>query len=134
LDDRQFTRFIIAGAVNTGVTYVIYLGLALFLPYTVAYTITTIIGIFLSYALNALFVFRRELALSAALQYPTVYLVQYIMGLILLYLLVEKARMSKFLAPLLIVVVTVPITYLLSRYVISGRKAGQRPGRERQGR
>ena len=61
---------------NTGVTYVIYLGFALFLPYTVAYTITTIIGIFLSYALNALFVFRRELALSAALQYPTVYLVQ----------------------------------------------------------
>ena len=56
------------------------------------------------------------------------------MGLILLYLLVEKAGMSKFLAPLLIVVVTVPITYLLSRYVISGRKAEQRPGRERQGR
>jgi putative flippase GtrA len=121
--EHQFSRFLISGGVNTGLTYLIYVGIVWFLPYTIAYTVTTILGIFLSYVLNALFVFRRKLSLSAALQYPIVYLAQYVVGLILLYLLVEKAGMSKFVAPLLIVVATVPVTFLLSRYVISGRKA-----------
>lgn len=120
---HQFSRFLISGAVNTVVTYLIYVGIVWFLPYTVAYTVTTILGIFISYVLNATFVFRRKLALSAAVQYPFVYLAQYVVGLVLLYVLVEKAGMSKFFAPLLLVVVTVPLTYLLSRYVISGREA-----------
>ena len=119
LRDSQFTRFIIAGGVNTVVTYAIYVGLVMFLPYAIAYTLTTALGIWISYFFNARFVFRRRLTLSAALQYPMVYLVQYILGLLLLYLLVEKAGFSKFFAPLLIVCVSVPLTFVLSRNIIA---------------
>ena len=129
LRDSQFTRFIIAGSTNTVVTYAIYVGLVLFLPYAIAYTLTTALGIWISYFLNARFVFQRRLALSAALQYPMVYLVQYLVGLLLLYLLVEKAGFSKFFAPLLIVCLSVPLTFVLSRYII-GRPVAKEDSRD----
>jgi len=128
LCEHQFSRFLISGGVNTILTYLIYVGLVLILAYPIAYTITTILGIFISYVLNARFVFRRRLTLAGALQYPVVYVVQYFLGLFLLYVLVEEARVSKFYAPLFIVVATVPITYLLSRFVIArGPAADRRP-------
>jgi putative flippase GtrA len=130
LRNHRFSRFVIVGAVNTAVTYLIYLGFVLFLPYLVAYTVTTIFGVFLSYILNARFVFRRPLRLVAALQYPAVYIVQYFLGVVLLYLLVEQAHLSKFVAPIAIVAATVPATYVLSRFVIDPAKSAG-PSRQR---
>ena len=118
LRDHEFARFLISGAVNTVTTYLIYVGLVLFLPYPVAYTITTAIGILLSYYLNARFVFRQPLRLSAALRYPAVYAIQYVLGLVLLYVLVEIGHLSKFIAPVFIVLATVPVTFVLSRLII----------------
>src|SRR6266487_5122564 len=82
--------------------------------------------VFISYYLNARFVFREKLRLSKAMQYPIVYLAQYLIGLGSLYLLIEVAHLSKFFAPIVIVVITVPCTYLLSRYVIKGRSRRSR--------
>ena len=122
LRDHEFLRFLAVGGTNTFLTYVIYVAFAMFLTYPMVYTVTYALGIFISYYLNARLVFKKELRLRAALQYPVVYLVQYLIGLALLYLLVEIAHLSKFIAPILIVFVTVPITYVASRYVI-GRGA-----------
>lgn len=127
LQRHQFSRFLIVGAVNTIVTYLIYVTLVLFCAYPVAYTVTWALGIFISYFLNARLVFRIKLRLVSALQYPVVYLAQYVIGLVLLYLLVERAHFSKFVAPILVVFVSAPITYVLSRYVI-GRGLTPSPG------
>jgi putative flippase GtrA len=131
VEEHQFARFLISGGVNTGVTYLIYVGLVLFLAYPVAYTVTTVLGIVSSYVLNAQFVFRRKLSVNTALRYPIVYVAQYVLGLILLYLLVEKARISKFVAPILIVTATVPLNYVLSRYVIGRDGPAARSARGR---
>jgi putative flippase GtrA len=114
----EFARFIFFGAVNTAITFAIYVCLLWLVTYSVAYTISYVAGIFMSYWLNAMFVFRERLSIGRALQYPLVYLVQYLLGLGLLFLLVEVANISKVVAPLLIVVLTLPITFLLSRYLI----------------
>ena len=120
----EFVTFVFFGAVRTVVGYGIFLLLVLFLPYPIAYTICYTVGVFISYYLNARFVFREKRRLSKALQFPVVYLVQYLIGLGLLYLLIEVAHLSKFFAPIVIVSVTVPCTYALSRYVIkAGSKA-----------
>jgi putative flippase GtrA len=114
----EFVRFIFFGAINTGITFVLYVFLLWFLSYGIAYTISYAVGLLISYWLNAKFVFQEPLRIGRALQYPLVYLVQYLLGLVLLFLLVEVAHVSKILAPLLIVVLTLPITFLLSRYLI----------------
>jgi putative flippase GtrA len=119
--DREFIGFVLVGAANTGLTYLLYLALLQIARYPVAYSLTFVVGIFLSYYLNARFVFRVPLQLRKALQYPAVYAIQYLLGLGLLYLMVEILRMNEAIAPLLVVVITVPVTFLMSRYVIRGR-------------
>lgn len=116
----EFATFVFFGAVRAILSYGIFLLLVLFLAYPIAYTICYTVGIFISYYLNARFVFREKPRLSKALQFPVVYLAQYLIGLGLLYLLIEVAHVSKFFAPIMIVLVTVPCTYVLSRYVIKG--------------
>jgi putative flippase GtrA len=117
---REFVGFILVGLVNLLLTYALYLILGLFLPYPAAYTISYACGILISYLLNARFVFRSPIRISKAAQYPIVYLAQYLLGLAVLYLLVERAHVSSRIAPLLIPALTVPATYVLSRYLIRG--------------
>lgn len=124
---RELVAFVLVGGVNTLLTYGIYLALLRVVSYPVAFTGSYVTGIFLSYYLNARFVFREPVRLSKALQYPVVYVVQYLLGVGLLYLFVEQLHFNKAIAPLAIVLITVPCTFVLSRYVIRGRaKAGAR--------
>lgn len=108
------------GVVNLIFTYLIYLGLHVFLSYPAAYTGSYVCGILISYVLNARFVFKERLRVIKALQYPIVYVSQYLIGMALLYVLVEMGHVSSSLAPLVIPVVTVPATFVLSRYLIKG--------------
>ncbi len=121
---REFLRFVFVGGVNTMLSYSIYVLLLFVVTYPVAYTVSFVAGMFISYCLQARFVFHEKLRLSRALQYPVVYLVQYAIGLVLMYLMVEVAQISKYLAPFFVVLLTLPVTYRLSRYVI---KRGQHP-------
>jgi putative flippase GtrA len=126
---REFSVFLVCGVVNTVLTYGLYLVLLWVVSYPTAYTISYAVGILLSYCLNARFVFKEKLRLSKALQYPVVYLVQYLLGIVLLYLLVEIAHLSRVLAPLVIVAITMPITFFLSRFIIKRPAMEGKPDR-----
>lgn len=117
----EFYRFILWGCVNTAAGYLIYALLQQFLPYLVSYSVAYILGIIIAYFLNAKFVFRQELRLSRAMTYPLVYLAQYLLGVISLYLLVRVLEVNKLLAPALIVLVTIPITYFLSGRIVASK-------------
>lgn len=123
----EFVRFLLAGGMNTVLGYGIYLLFLLFLPYNIAYTISFLAGIALSYWLTSRFVFQQGLSLRSALRYPLIYLFQYVMGLIILTLLVERFRMKARWAPVVVVVCTIPLTFFLSRFVIKG----SRPDRDK---
>jgi putative flippase GtrA len=123
----EFVRFLLAGGVNTALSYGIYLLFLFLFPYKIAYSISFLTGIALSYWLTSRFVFQRGLSLRSAIQYPLVYLFQYVVGLIILTLLVERFHMKARWAPVLVVVCTIPLTFFLSRFVIKG----SRPGRDK---
>lgn len=115
----EFIRFLVVGGINTGGGYVIYLLLLNWLGYRSAYTISFMVGVLISYALNAKFVFKQRFSLKALLRFPLVYAVQYLSGLVLLYLLIEQLGMPPPYAPIFVVVFNIPLTFLLSRYVIN---------------
>jgi putative flippase GtrA len=121
--NREFFRFILWGAVNTLAGYLIYVLLLLFLPYMVSYTVTYVIIVSMSYVLNAKFVFNERLAFKRAIKYPVVYVVQYLLGAASLYFLAAVLGVNKLVAPFLIVFVTIPVTFFLSRRIIGGKKA-----------
>ena len=120
----EFLKFIFFGGVNTALSYVIYVILILFLVYPAAYTLAYISGIFVSYYLNSRFVFKREFSLIKAFQYPLVYLVQYLLGVSLLSVLIEIFSLNKYIAPALVIVLTIPATFHLSKFIIKGRLGG----------
>jgi len=115
----EIIRFLLSGASTTIVSYAIYLVLLQWMPYVFAYSIAYVAGIVWSYFANTLFVFRRAPSVTRAALFPLVYLAQYVVGTLLLILLVDVLGFSKTLAPLAVIVLTLPLTYVLSRHVIT---------------
>lgn len=117
LQSVRFSRFLVAGLVNTGGTYLLYLALLLVMPYAWAYSVTYAAGILLGYLLSARFVFRSNISWRTAALYPLVYLVNYAVGLGLLWLAVERLGMPKQVAPLLVLVATTPLMYVMTKTI-----------------
>lgn len=119
--NKEFLFFLIIGIANTVITYSLYLILLNFLSYFFAYTISYIVGIFCSYFLNSKFVFKAKISLKKVLKYPIVYIVQYLIGLLLVFLLVDLFHLKKELAPSIVIILTIPITYLLSKFILKSK-------------
>jgi putative flippase GtrA len=121
-DRGSVPRFLMAGVFNTALTYAIYVLLLQVVSYPVAFTVAYVAGILVSYALSARFVFRREASWRSFLRFPFVYLAQYLAGLLLVSLLVEWLAVPAWLAPIVALIVTIPLTYVLSRAVFAGAR------------
>jgi putative flippase GtrA len=119
--NRDFYRFVLWGGVNTVASYLIYAALLRFFPYLISYTIAYTLGIVISYLLNSKFVFKQQLRLRKAIRYPVVYVVQYLAGGVCLYLLVQLLGVNKLIAPWLVLLLSIPLTYFLSRRIVRGK-------------
>lgn len=118
----RFFRFLVSGGVNTAVTYGIYLLLLPILAYQFSYSIAYVAGIVISYLLNRIFVFRSHRGVRSVLLFPLVYVVQYGFGLLLLWVLVDKLKLSAMIAPLAVILLTIPLTYLLTGIVFVAKQ------------
>ncbi len=116
----RFIRFLFTGGINTVVTYVMYLLLLQVLSYQVSYTIAFVSGIAIAFLLNKLFVFKTHRGWQTVMLYPFVYFAQYIFGMLLLWLVVSQLGLSVKLGPLIVVILTIPLTYWLSRLAFVG--------------
>lgn len=117
-------RFLVSGGFNTVVTYGLYLLLLNVLSYTTSYTITYVAGIVLAYSLNRYFVFKSHQGIKSVALFPLVYLAQYLTSLLILWLWVEKLGWDSRTAPLIAIAITVPMTFIFSKYVFSTTKNG----------
>ena len=113
----EFTRFLLVGATNTLFSYLLYLILLKFLPYIVAYTFSYCAGIVLSYFLNVFFVFKKNVSIASFLKFPVVYAIQYALGALVLWLLVGSG-ISPTWAMIGVLVVTIPVTFIASRFIL----------------
>jgi putative flippase GtrA len=117
---HEAARFLIAGGFNTALGYALYLLFNLYVDYRAAYSISFACGVLVSYLLNSLYVFRVGLAWKRLALYPAVYVVQYLAGVLTIWLLVARLRVAEAYAPLAAIVVTLPLTFLVSRYLLTG--------------
>ncbi len=118
----QFVKFVGVGSINTIVTYMLYLLLLLVATYQVSYTITYIFGIGLAYWLNLKFVFNEKSTKRKIVLYPLVYIVQYAFGMIILHIAINTYSLPKEIAPILVIVLTIPLTFILTKKILSGTK------------
>ena len=117
----EFVRFFMAGVFNTAITYLIYLILSYKVYYGLAYTISYLLGIIIMYFLNIIFVFRVTNSARRIFMFPFVYFVQYFLNYCMLYLLVDFAGIEKRIAPIFVIIVSVPVTFFLSRLILKGK-------------
>jgi putative flippase GtrA len=114
----EMLRFLVGGLLNTALGYGCYLLLLHWVHYEIAYALAYAISIAASYVFSAAVVFRQPLRLNAALRYPLVYLVQFLLGLVLMRVLVDLLHTPAWIAPLLVSVCTIPVTFVLSRIIV----------------
>ncbi|EER61951.1 GtrA family protein [Acidovorax delafieldii 2AN] len=115
-------RFLIGGAINTGFSYLLYLALNRVLPYQWAYMLSYAAGIVFAYWFHAKFVFVVPLSWRRLFSFPLVYVVQYLGSALLLEGLVSGAGMSEMLAPLCVATVMLPITFVMSKLVLTWKR------------
>jgi putative flippase GtrA len=118
LGAQNWVRFLLGGIVNAALSYSVYLVLNLFLGYQWAYLAAYACGMVFSYCFNAAFVFEARLSWRGLFSYPAVYLIQYGASALLLGWLVESGVCSEAIAPLPIVILTLPLTFIMSKVVI----------------
>ncbi|MBX6507046.1 MULTISPECIES: GtrA family protein [Pseudomonas syringae group] len=118
---QDFARFLMSGGFNTALTYGIYLVLLMFLSYKISYTISYVTGILLAYVLNRFFVFKSHQGLRSVVLLPLIYAIQYGLSLVILWCWVEKLQLDERLAPLAAIFLTLPVTFILSKFAFSAK-------------
>jgi putative flippase GtrA len=114
----EIRRFVIIGVFNSALTYVLYLLLNLILVYQIAYTVSFVVGILISAHFNARYTFQTTLTVRSLLKFGTVYCLNYFLGLGLLVICIDYFHWPEEAAPIAVLVITVPIGFLGSKYVL----------------
>lgn len=114
----QAFRFLVSGGLNTACTYLLYVLLTRWIHFQMAYLLAYLAGIVLSYFLAVLFVFKKPVSFGAFMRFPLVYLAQYVCSAVLLGFLIGGLGVPELLAPLVVVVITLPLTFVLSRHIV----------------
>jgi len=113
----QIFLFMLMGTLSTLVMLGLYMLLNMIVQYQIAYFLSYVVTVIVSYFLNTLFVFKKPISLRTFLQFPIVYIVQYIISALMLEVMVHIG-FSVTYAPVLIIILLLPLTFFLSRLVL----------------
>ncbi len=114
----QFMKFGIVGLSNTAISLGIYY---LFIwinrnLYLIGNAVGFIVSVLNSYFWNSKFVFKKkDEKVKTLVKTFLAYSTNLIIGTVLLYLFVEKLQISEVIAPLLNLIITVPLNFILNK-------------------
>ena len=116
----EVIKFVIVGGMNTLNYYIVYLCLLKLLEvnYLVSHISGFIISFVISYYLNCYFVYKVTPTWSKFLKFPLTQVVNRGMQTLLLYIFVQWFGISSVIAPFAGLIITIPITFVLSKYIL----------------
>jgi putative flippase GtrA len=117
----QMAKFAVVGVINTGTFYVLYLLLHSWLPYYPAYVIAFLISMVGSFFLNTYITYRTKPTWRKFLLFPLTNLTNFVVTSVGVFVLVEWFHVNEKIAPLAAAVVAIPITFVLSRRILTHR-------------
>ena len=116
-------RFAVVGVVNTGVYYLTYLLSSVVLHYLPAHLLAIAVSMVVSFLLNCLWTFRTRPTWRKFALFPLTNATNYLVTTVGVVVLVEWLGLDERIAPLPAAAVAIPVTFLLSRRVLTGRPA-----------
>ncbi|MDR2154616.1 MAG: GtrA family protein [Burkholderiaceae bacterium] len=114
---REGLRYLAAGALNTLLSWLLYLGLLRLLDFRLAYVLAFMAGVLMSYGLLRHVVFARPGQACALLRVAASHLLQLGLGLAVVQLWVVELHAPAELAPLVAVAVCLPVIFWLQRRI-----------------
>lgn len=114
----QFFKFGLVGGINTLVSLAIYY---LLVYLNTNFMVATVIGYIASsicgYLLNRIWVFQAQKTkiVKSALRYYIIYGASFLINMSCMYLFVNILAISKYVAPVLTMCITIPFNYIFSR-------------------
>lgn len=129
----EVTRFLTVGILNSALTFALYQVLLFLVVYRAAYAASFGAGVLFAATMNAHVVFRVRLTFAAFLRFVGVYFINFFLGLSVISLAVERMYVPPRIAPILSVVVLLPVGFLGSRLALlrGGKAAAMGVGPER---
>ena len=114
----QFIKFGFVGASNTLISFAIYYALVYI---NINYIIANILGYIISsvwgYLLNKRWVFKesKEKTTNSVIKYYIVYGSSFFINILCMYIWVDVLNISKIIAPILTMVITVPYNFIFNK-------------------
>ncbi|HEA0061786.1 flippase GtxA [Staphylococcus aureus] len=116
----EILKFIIVGGINTLNYYVVYLLLLklLHIEYMISHITGFLVAFVISYYLNCYFVYRVKPTWRKFISFPITQIVNVSLQTVLLYVFVSWLNLPAKIAPFAGLVITIPITFVLSKWIL----------------
>ncbi len=118
--NNEWFKFILVGGFNTAhyyAWYVLFYSLC-HISYLPSHIIATILSMIASYFLNVYFTYKEKPSWKSFLLFPLTQVTNIVVQLICLVIFVDTLHVSAYIAPLVTAVVSVPITFIVTRRII----------------
>jgi putative flippase GtrA len=116
----QFAKFGLVGVLNTAISLVIYYAFLFINPtlYILGNTVGFVVSVLNSYYWNNKYVFQKSEQghLKTILKTFMAYGLTFVLGTILLFLMVELLGISKYIAPIINLVFTIPLNFMINKF------------------
>lgn len=124
----EIIRFILVGGINTVNYYWIYLLLlkVFDIQYLVSHILSFIISFIISFYLNCYFVYRVQPTIKKFIQFPITQVVNMGLQTLLLFVFVQLLHENETFAPFIGLIFTIPITFILSRWILVDKQNDKR--------
>ncbi|MBG1704561.1 flippase GtxA [Staphylococcus aureus] len=116
----EILKFIIVGGINTLNYYVVYLLLLklLHIEYMISHITGFLVAFVISYYLNCYFVYRVKPTWRKFISFPITQIVNVSLQTVLLCVFVSWLNLPAEIAPFAGLVITIPITFVLSKWIL----------------
>lgn len=119
--EKEFFRFAIVGGLSALCHYLVYLFLQMYIDLTWSYALAYGISLVFNYFLTAGFTFRKKTNLKNTIGFLLSHAINYLNHMVFFSLFIYIG-VNKFIAPILVLIIAVPINFLLLRYVFNNKR------------
>ena len=130
---KEVQRFLVVGTSNFVFSYTIYLIANIFLSYSLAFTISFAAGILFSAYWNSRISFSTPLTSRRLAIFAVVCVINYLVGLLILNFLVETIGVYESLAPILVIIAMIPLSFMGTRLALVGSLTMDAQGLDKTG-
>ena len=117
-ESRQILRFVVAGAINAGLSVLVYQAALFVMPHGPAYVLAYLAGIAIAYVLYSRQVFDAPLGTARFAAFTVFYLLSLALGTLLNAMLIEMLGVVARLAIFITIALMLPVNYLGSRFCL----------------